>query len=74
MTADGSIRNCLYSDKEYNLRDQLRGGCSDDDIVATFRKAFSEKEKDGFESKKASAVSQVDVKDIGRVSMTQIGG
>ncbi len=74
LTSDGSIRNCLYSDLEYSLRDTIRPGCSDDDIVALFRKAFDEKEKDGFESKKQSTAKRVNVSDIGRVSMTQIGG
>ncbi len=75
VTADGSIRNCLYSDKEYQVRDLLRSDGSDDEIAGLFRKAFSEKEKDGFEAKKASSVQQVSVDDIGgRVSMTQIGG
>ncbi len=74
VTADGNIRNCLYSDKEYSLREMIRDNCSDDDIASTFRKAFMDKEKDGFDSKKASSAHQVSVKDIGRVSMTQIGG
>ncbi|TPW12052.1 MAG: Molybdenum cofactor biosynthesis protein A [Halothiobacillaceae bacterium] len=50
LTSDGSIRNCLYSDLEYNLREPMRAGCSDDDVVALFRQAFAEKAKDGFES------------------------
>lgn len=74
VTADGCIRNCLYSDREYGLRELMRSGASDDDVVDLFRKAFHEKEIDGFEAKKVSSVHQVDVKDIGRVSMTQIGG
>jgi cyclic pyranopterin phosphate synthase len=74
VTSDGSIRNCLYSDLEYNLRDAMRAGCSDEEAVALFRKAFDEKAKDGFESKKQSAAKKVKVSDIGRVSMTQIGG
>ena len=74
VTADGNVRNCLYSDKEYSLRELIRSGGSDDEIVDVFRKAFDEKEKDGFEAKKASSAQQVSVKDIGRVSMTQIGG
>ncbi len=74
VTADGSIRNCLYSDQEYGLRDLMRNDGSDDDIVGLFRQAFEQKEKDGFEAKKASSVQQVDVKNIGRTSMTQIGG
>ncbi len=74
VTADGNIRNCLYSDREFSLRDIIRDGASDDELEAVFRKAFSEKEKDGFEAKKNSSAQQVAVKDIGRVSMTQIGG
>lgn len=75
VTADGNIRNCLYSDMEYNLRDPMRQGATDDDVVALFRKAFGEKAKDGFESKKqSSAARKVKLSDIGRVSMTQIGG
>ena len=74
LTADGSIRNCLYSDREFSLRDMIRGGCSDEDVVALFRRAFKEKAKDGFESKKLSAMSETTVKWAGRASMTQIGG
>jgi len=74
VTADGNVRNCLYSDKEYSLRSLIRDGATDDEIVSVFRKAFAEKEKDGFEAKKSSSAQQVAVKDIGRVSMTQIGG
>ncbi len=74
LTADGSIRNCLYSDREFSLRDMIRGGCSDEDVVALFRKAFKEKARDGFESKKLSAMRETTVKWAGRASMTQIGG
>lgn len=74
VTADGSIMNCLYSEKPYPLRDVMREGCSDDDIVAQFRQAFADKHIDGFEAKKASSETKVGIKDIGRSSMTQIGG
>jgi len=75
VTSDGSIRNCLYSDIEYNLLDVLRDGSSDDGVAERFRTAFAEKAKDGFESKKQSAaVKKINVSDIGRSSMTQIGG
>lgn len=74
LTADGKIRNCLYSDQEYSLRTILRDGCSDDDVAQHFRKAFFEKAKDGFEAKKLSSAKRVNVEDIGRISMTQIGG
>ena len=74
LTADGGIRNCLYSDQEFSLKELLRSGCTDEDIVSVFRRAFKEKAKDGFESKKRSAMRESVVKFQGRVSMTQIGG
>lgn len=74
LTADGGIRNCLYSDEEFTLLDLVRGGCSDEDIVAKFRRAFHEKSKDGFESRKKAAVKESTIQFAGRSSMTQIGG
>lgn len=74
LTADGGIRNCLYSDQEFTLMELLRGGCTDEDIVAKFRRAFKEKAKDGFESRKKAAMKESTIKFEGRSSMTQIGG
>lgn len=74
VTADGNIMNCLYSEKPYLLRELLRRGCADDDIATLFRKAFDEKHIDGFEAKKASSETKVGIDQIGRSSMTQIGG
>ena len=74
LTADGRIRNCLYSDDEYDVKSVIRNSEGDDGIIEVFRKAFADKAKDGFEAKKRSAVKRVNISDIGRVSMTQIGG
>lgn len=77
LTSDGKIRNCLYSDDEFDLRAVLRSeGGTEEDIISLFRKAFGEKHRDGFEAKKQSSEKKVDVGDIGksRTSMTQIGG
>ncbi len=77
VTADGNIMNCLYSEVPYHLKDLMRNGAGDDDIVALFRKAFDEKHRDGFEAKKAASVAaKINVSDIerARASMTQIGG
>ncbi len=77
VTSDGKIRNCLYSDDEFDLRALLRKeGSTEEDIVGVFRKAFEEKHRDGFEAKKRSTEKKIDVADIGkgRTSMTQIGG
>jgi len=74
LTADGGIRNCLYSDDEFTLMDLLRAGCSDIDIADKFRRAFSLKSIDGFESRKKSAMKEQMIQFSGRNSMTQIGG
>lgn len=39
LTADGSIRNCLFSDDERSVRDVMRSGGTDDDIALLLRKA-----------------------------------
>ena len=39
LTADGAIRNCLFSDDEVTLRAMMRGGCSDEDIALALRRA-----------------------------------
>lgn len=74
LTADGRIRNCLYSDDEYDVKQILRSQDSDEGVIRVFREAFADKAKDGFEAKKRSAAKRVNISDIGRVSMTQIGG
>ena len=37
LTADGAIRNCLFSDDEAPVRDALRSGASDDEIAMVVR-------------------------------------
>ncbi len=39
LTADGSIRNCLFSDDEHVVRDVLRSGGTDDEIANILRRA-----------------------------------
>jgi cyclic pyranopterin phosphate synthase len=43
LTSDGAIRNCLFSDNEFSLRDLMRDGGSDDEIALMLRKAVWEK-------------------------------
>ncbi len=38
LTADGAIRNCLFSDDEAPVRDALRSGASDDEIAMVVRR------------------------------------
>ena len=39
LTADGAVRNCLFSDDELSVRDLLVGGASDDAIARVLRRA-----------------------------------
>jgi len=43
LTADGAIRNCLFSDDEQTARDLLRNGGTDADLSLLFRHAVWEK-------------------------------
>ena len=43
LTADGAVRNCLFSDDETSLRDLMRSGGSDDDLVLALRTSVWEK-------------------------------
>ena len=39
LTADGSLRNCLFAHEELSVRDLLRGDGSDEEIARHFRRA-----------------------------------
>ena len=41
LTAEGSLRHCLFATRELDLRSLLRGGASDDDIAAVFERMAS---------------------------------
>jgi len=43
MTAEGQFRNCLFSTREWDLRDLLRNGGADDQILAVMRDSVSAK-------------------------------
>lgn len=43
ITADGSIRNCLFSHQEFSIRDRMRQGVSDDELLAQFTAAVEAK-------------------------------
>ena len=43
LTADGHLRACLLSDEEIDLKDPLRGGCSDKDIAELMQKGIARK-------------------------------
>ena len=66
ITADGKLLNCLYSQKETNIRDAIRNGESNHDIKNMIRNAMTEKLRDGWTAQ--------DQGQDQRESMTQIGG
>ena len=69
LTPQGTIKTCLYDDGIFNLRDLMRAGASDVEIITAVKEAISHKAKDGFEAersrKKLPSVSE---------SMATIGG
>jgi cyclic pyranopterin phosphate synthase len=44
MTADGKLRTCLFSEKETNLKELVRSGASDEEVIETIRQAVLIKE------------------------------
>lgn len=43
ITADGSVRNCLFASDDVPLRDRMRAGASDDALVDAVRECVSQK-------------------------------
>ena len=44
LTADGKLRTCLFSQREWDLKEPLRGGASDEELAQTLRHAVAHKE------------------------------
>jgi len=50
MTPKGMIKTCLYDDGVFNLRDLLRAGATDNELLTAIQQAISHRAKDGFEA------------------------
>jgi len=70
VTADGQLRNCLYSETDYDLRGLMRDGSSDEQLLSLFREAITAKAIDGIEARERGVTKVA----VSRISMTQIGG
>lgn len=69
VTAQGTLKTCLYDEGVLNIRNLMRDGRSNEEIKVELMKAFSNRSKDGFEAEgkrmKGSPVKE---------SMSTIGG
>lgn len=66
LAATGEVRTCLYGKGQLNLRDLLRSGCSEGEILEALRNAIWQKPKDGFEAAEENERTYL--------SMTKLGG
>jgi len=66
ITADGNIRNCLFSCNEVNILSRIRKGATDDELKKILIDTMWEKKYDGFAAEKV----------VGKLrhSMSKIGG
>lgn len=69
VTAQGTLKTCLYDDGVLDIRQLLRNGSSDDEIKRHLVHAFNHRVKDGYEAEKARKNRQP-----ASESMSTIGG
>ncbi len=54
LTAPGILKTCLYQQSQLSIRDIMRSGVSDEELLQTFQHAISNKALNGFEAEKAN--------------------
>lgn len=67
LTAQGTLKTCLYDNGVLDVRALLRAGATDDELAAAFRKAFAHRPANGFEAEQKAGVPISE-------SMSAIGG
>ena len=50
LTAQGTLKTCLYDDGVLDIRAMLRNGATDDELTAALLLAFADRPKNGFEA------------------------
>ncbi len=50
VTAEGTLKTCLYDNGVLNIRDALRNNISDNELKNSFLTTFNQRAKDGFEA------------------------
>ena len=68
LTPVGGLRTCLYSNKEFNLKDLMRSGATNHEIKEAISQKIKMKAKDGNEAEAHTTTSDY------KVSMAKIGG
>ena len=53
VTAQGTLKTCLYDDGVLNIKDLMRSGATDDALKLRLLHAFTQRAKDGFEAEAA---------------------
>jgi cyclic pyranopterin phosphate synthase len=68
VTAQGTLKTCLYDEGVLDIRNLLRSGISDDAISQHLQRAFQQRPKDGFEAEQRRVATPASE------SMSTIGG
>ena len=50
LTPQGTLKTCLYDNGVFNIRDLMRAGATDDDLVVALKEALNHRAKDGHEA------------------------
>lgn len=50
ITPDGTLKTCLYDTGVFNVKNLMRAGASDDEVLIAVQEAIRHKAKDGFEA------------------------
>ncbi|UHG93702.1 GTP 3',8-cyclase MoaA [Spirosoma oryzicola] len=66
LTAQGTLKTCLYDNGVLDIRALIRAGASDDELITAFLKAFAHRPANGFEAEQG--------RDVVTESMSTIGG
>jgi len=68
LTPQGQLKTCLYDEGVFNIKDLIRSGATDQQLLATFLDALNNRAKDGFEAEKRRGINKISE------SMSTIGG
>ncbi|MBU9721425.1 MULTISPECIES: GTP 3',8-cyclase MoaA [Bacillaceae] len=70
LSADGNLVTCLFASKGHNLRDFLRAGASDEEMITKIKEIWTNREDKYSEER----LSHTDKKEIKKIEMSHIGG